>query len=227
MCTCAHMYANPCDRSACTHTHVHSHARTFTVVMWCMEIYICVFPYTTQQMWMCMYANAHVLCAFSWCPDEYRLFLQGSFAKETYNFIDPTVSGRDAWCARCRWYWVTTPHSSCLALTIHTMRLPKRAIYTLKRVLCTLQRALYSLKRALFTLRQEPSSHSDNAYTQNSVGMRTHIGRIDKNIGLFCRISSLLEGSFARETYNLIDPTDRSHPIHTMCRYGHTYAYAH
>ena len=32
-------------------------------------------------------------------------------------------------------------------------------------------------------------------------------------IGLFCRISSLSQGSFAKETYNAIDPTDRSHPI--------------
>ena len=31
--------------------------------------------------------------------------------------------------------------------------------------------------------------------------------------GLFCRISSLLQGSFAKETYNWIDPTNRSHPI--------------
>ena len=37
--------------------------------------------------------------------------------------------------------------------------------------------------------------------------------RIDKIIGLFCRISSLLQGSFAKETYNFIDPTNRSHPI--------------
>jgi len=32
-------------------------------------------------------------------------------------------------------------------------------------------------------------------------------------IGLFCRRSSLSWGSFAKENYNLIDPTDRSHPI--------------
>ena len=31
--------------------------------------------------------------------------------------------------------------------------------------------------------------------------------------GLFCRISSILWGSFAKETYNLIDPTNQSHPI--------------
>jgi len=32
-------------------------------------------------------------------------------------------------------------------------------------------------------------------------------------MGLFCRISSLLQGSFARETYNFIDPTNQSHAI--------------
>jgi len=30
---------------------------------------------------------------------------------------------------------------------------------------------------------------------------------------LFCRISSLLQGSFAKETYNFKEPTNRSHPI--------------
>ena len=37
--------------------------------------------------------------------------------------------------------------------------------------------------------------------------------RIDKMIGLFCRILSLLYGSFGKETYNFIDPTNQSHPI--------------
>jgi len=32
-------------------------------------------------------------------------------------------------------------------------------------------------------------------------------------IGLFCRISSLFKGSFAKETYNFKEPTNRSHPI--------------
>ena len=40
------------------------------------------------------------------------------------------------------------------------------------------------------------------------------VSRIDKIIGLFCRILSLLQGSFAKETYDFIDPTNRSHPIH-------------
>ena len=39
------------------------------------------------------------------------------------------------------------------------------------------------------------------------------VTRIDLVIGLFCKISSLLSGSFEKETCNLMDPTDRSHPI--------------
>jgi len=39
------------------------------------------------------------------------------------------------------------------------------------------------------------------------------ISRLLKIIGLFCRISSLLYGSFAKETYNFKEPTSRSHPI--------------
>ena len=34
-----------------------------------------------------------------------------------------------------------------------------------------------------------------------------------KIIGLFCRISSLLQGSFAKKTYNFKEPTTCSHPI--------------
>ena len=37
--------------------------------------------------------------------------------------------------------------------------------------------------------------------------------RIDKIIGLFCRMMSFLQGSFTKETYNLIDPTNQSHSI--------------
>jgi len=39
------------------------------------------------------------------------------------------------------------------------------------------------------------------------------ISRLLKMIGLFCRISSLLWGSFAKETYHFKEPTNRSHPI--------------
>ena len=45
-----------------------------------------------------------------------------------------------------------------------------------------------------------------------SYGVAT-VSRIDRIIGLFCKILSLLQGSFAKETYNNIDPTSRSHFI--------------
>jgi len=48
------------------------------------------------------------------------------------------------------------------------------------------------------------------------------VGRIDKIIGLFCRISALWLGSFAKKTYKFIDPTNQSHPIYdtVICTYG-------
>ena len=39
------------------------------------------------------------------------------------------------------------------------------------------------------------------------------MNRFLKIVGLFCRISSLIEDSFAKETYNFKEPTNRSHPI--------------
>ena len=39
------------------------------------------------------------------------------------------------------------------------------------------------------------------------------MSRLLEITGLFCRISSLLWGSFAKETYNFKEPTNRSHPI--------------
>jgi len=39
------------------------------------------------------------------------------------------------------------------------------------------------------------------------------VSRIDKIIGFFCRILSLLQGSFAKETCIFIDPTNHSQPI--------------
>ena len=39
-------------------------------------------------------------------------------------------------------------------------------------------------------------------------------------IGFFCRISSLLQGSFAKATYNFEEPTNRSHPIACRCVYA-------
>jgi len=44
------------------------------------------------------------------------------------------------------------------------------------------------------------------------------VSRNDKITGLFCRISSVLYGSFAKETYNFIDPINQSHPIYGCIR---------
>jgi len=54
----------------------------------------------------------------------------------------------------------------------------------------------------------------------SGIGVAT-VSRIDEMIGLFCRMQSLLKGSFAKETYNVIDPTDRSHPIQIKTKEGH------
>jgi len=51
-----------------------------------------------------------------------------------------------------------------------------------------------------------------------------------KIIGLFCRIASPLQGSFAKETYNVIDPTNQSHPIlwvYHVARITKLWLYAH
>jgi len=61
-------------------------------------------------------------------------------------------------------------------------------------------------------------------YIYISYGVAT-ISRLLKIIGLFCRISSHLEGSFAKETYSFNEPTIRIHPIPWMCAnvYGGLY----
>jgi len=58
---------------------------------------------------------------------------------------------------------------------------------------------------AMSAQKVDRSSHSD-------CGVAT-INRLLKIIGLFCRISSLLLGSFAKATYIFKEPTNRSHPI--------------
>ena len=57
-----------------------------------------------------------------------------------------------------------------------------------------------------------PSFVSSGYTYENNYGMAID-SRIDQMIGLFCRIMSLLQGSFTKETYIFIDPTNQSHPI--------------
>jgi len=44
------------------------------------------------------------------------------------------------------------------------------------------------------------------------------VSRIDKIIGLFCKRALLKRQYSAKETYNFVDPTDRSHPISIYLR---------
>ena len=43
------------------------------------------------------------------------------------------------------------------------------------------------------------------------------VSTIDQIIDLFCKRALLKRRFPAKQTYNLIDPTDRSHPIQTFC----------
>jgi len=65
-----------------------------------------------------------------------------------------------------------------------------------------------------------PGSHkrSDFAYgaTHFAYGVAT-VRRLLQMIGLCCRIHSLLQGSFSKETYYFKEPTNRSHPITSSC----------
>jgi len=49
-------------------------------------------------------------------------------------------------------------------------------------------------------------------HVQCDCGVAT-ISRLLKIVGLFCRISSLSQGSFAKVTYDFKEPANRSHPI--------------
>jgi len=47
------------------------------------------------------------------------------------------------------------------------------------------------------------------------------ISRLLQITGFFCRISSLLYGSFAKETYHFKEPTTRSYPTAGICVWVH------
>jgi len=66
------------------------------------------------------------------------------------------------------------------------------------------------------------SAHVHNRHVHSSCTCAVHtcyvygmatVSRLLKNIRLFCRISSLLLGSFAKETYHFKEPNNRSHPM--------------
>ena len=54
-------------------------------------------------------------------------------------------------------------------------------------------------------------THISKIYTKVNYGVAL-VSRIDKIIGLCCKRDLKKSRYSAKETYNLIDPTDRSHP---------------
>ena len=118
---------------------------------------------------------------------EYRSLLQSSFAKETYIFKHPT-NRRNPIC------------TSDFIISNHV------------QISTACQHSYNPLYDNTFLL---PSiSHDISVAGHFSI---THgvapISRLLKIIRPFCRISSLLQGSLAKETYNLKEPTTCSHPI--------------
>ena len=59
---------------------------------------------------------------------------------------------------------------------------------------------------------QTHATHWQREWEEHDYGVAT-ISRLLINIGLFCRISSLLQGFSAKETCDFKEPTNRSHPI--------------
>ena len=62
----------------------------------------------------------------------------------------------------------------------------------------------------LYTYVSNVNTHSNISQILYGVAMSS---RLLKIVGLFGRISSLLYGSVAKETYNFKEPINRSHPI--------------
>jgi len=58
--------------------------------------------------------------------------------------------------------------------------------------------------------------HTERLDSLKTLNEMATCSRLHKITGLFCRISSLLHGSFAKETYIFKEPTNRSHPINEM-----------
>jgi len=80
---------------------------------------------------------------------------------------------------------------------------------------------------------QHTTAHYNTLYLSDHQGdsLRGYgvatVSRIYKFIGLFCRILSLFWSSFAKETYNFVDPTNQSHPIVATQVSVHTHTHTH
>ena len=64
-------------------------------------------------------------------------------------------------------------------------------------------------------------THESQLYSDFTYGVAL-ASRTDKIIGFFCKRALQKRRYFAKETYNFIDPTDRSHPIVNCIAMSHS-----
>ena len=96
----------------------------------------------------------------------------------------------------------------CLSLSYSVLwAWPRYLSMSLRCLSISLRCPVYVSLKCLSVFLSQISCLSDILY-----GVAT-ISRLLKMKGLFCRISSVLYGSFPTETYNFKEPTNRSHPI--------------
>ena len=89
-----------------------------------------------------------------------------------------------------------------------------RRLLKIKRLFCRISALLWGSSAKETYNFKEPTNYMKETYARYGTryGVAT-ISRLLKIKRLFCRISALLWGSFAKETYKLKEPTNRSHPV--------------
>ena len=135
--------------------------------------------------------------------------LQDSFAKETFNFKEPTNRSN-----RIEYDGIESKNT-CTRMHINTSNYRsllqnspiKETIFMTHQII-----GLFCKRAVSNVFRIEYDGiETKHMYTYGVATMSRHL----KIIGLFCRTQSLLQGSFAKETCNFKEPTNRSHPICT------------
>ena len=85
-------------------------------------------------------------------------------------------------------------------------------IYKYRKIYNNIFAHLKNIKILFFSFSLDDNAPKIKLQSERLYGVAT-VSRIDQIIGLFCKIFFLSYGSFAKETYNFIDPTNRSRPI--------------
>jgi len=100
-------------------------------------------------------------------------------------------------------------------LSIHSVQAPSNYRSLLQNIVSFIWLFWAMINRLITT----PSIHWGGQEGPSLCHVYYTLYRLLQIIGLFCRIQSLLYGSFAEETYNSKEPVNRSHPIAHMCAF--------